>query len=212
MLKTEIFDKYVEDYEAWYDKYPEVYQSELAALKEQFKKLPENIRGIEVGIGTGRFAKPLGIKEGIEPSEAMAKKAVRRKIEVLKGVAEYLPYGDLQFDFVLFVTICHLDNVKLAIEQAHRVLKHKGAIIIGFLDKDQSVAKEYKERSERSTFFNKVQFYSVKYIKEIIEETGFKNLEFNQTLFGTLDSIKEIQLPKSGYGQGSFVVIKATKK
>lgn len=212
MLKTEIFDKYVEDYEAWYDKYPEVYQSELAALKEQFKKLPENIRGIEVGIGTGRFAKPLGIKEGIEPSEAMAKKAVRRKIEVLKGVAEYLPYGDLQFDFVLFVTICHLDNVKLAIEQAHRVLKHKGAIIIGFLDKDQSVPKEYKERSERSTFFNKVQFYSVKYIKEIIEETGFKNLEFNQTLFGTLDSIKEIQLPKSGYGQGSFVVIKATKK
>ena len=212
MLKTEIFDKYVEDYEAWYDKYPEVYESELAAIREQFLKLPENIRGIEVGIGTGRFAQPLGIKEGIEPSEEMAKKALNRKIEVLKGVAEYLPYGDLQFDFVLFVTICHLDNIKLAIEEAHRVLKHKGSIIIGFLDKDQAVAKEYKERRDRSTFFSKARFYSVKRIEQIIEEAGFKNLEFNQTLFGDLESIKDIQLPKSGYGEGSFVVLKAIKK
>ncbi|HEY5687457.1 MAG TPA: class I SAM-dependent methyltransferase [Yeosuana sp.] len=212
MLKTEIFDKYVEDYEAWYDKYPEVYESELAAIREQFLKLPENIRGIEVGIGTGRFAQPLGIKEGIEPSEEMAKKAVSRKIEVLKGVAEYLPYRDLQFDFVLFVTICHLDNVKLAIEEAHRVLKHHGSIIIGFLDKDHAVAKEYKERRDRSTFFSKAKFYSVMRIKQIIEEAGFKNLEFNQTLFGNLESIKDIQLPKSGYGEGSFIVLKATKK
>lgn len=212
MLKTEIFDKYVEDYEAWYDKYPEVYESELAAIREQFLKLPENIRGIEVGIGTGRFAQPLGIKEGIEPSEEMAKKALNRKIEVLKGVAEYLPYRDLQFDFVLFVTICHLDNVKLAIEEAHRVLKHHGSIIIGFLDKDHAVAKEYKERRDRSTFFSKAKFYSVMRIKQLIEEAGFKNLEFNQTLFGNLESIKDIQLPKSGYGEGSFIVLKATKK
>ncbi|MFH6769046.1 class I SAM-dependent methyltransferase [Gaetbulibacter aquiaggeris] len=212
MLKTEIFDKYVEDYEAWYDKYPEVYESELAAIREQFLKLPENIRGIEVGIGTGRFAQPLGIKEGIEPSEEMARKAVNRKIEVLKGVAEYLPYRDLQFDFVLFVTICHLDNVKLAVEEAHRVLKHNGSIIIGFLDKDQAVAKEYKERRDRSTFFSNARFYSVMRIKQIIEEAGFKNLEFNQTLFGNMESIKDIQLPKSGYGEGSFVVLKATKK
>lgn len=212
MLNTEIFDEYVEQYEAWYKKYPEVYESEIEALKEQFLTLPENIRGIEVGIGTGRFAKPLGIKEGIEPSLEMAKKAINRKIEVLQGVAEYLPYRDLQFDFVLLVTICHLDNVKLAIEEAHRVLKPKGSIIIGFLDNDQPIANEYKERRDRSTFFNNARFYSIKRIKQIIEETGFKNLIFNQTLFGNLDTIKEVQLPKPGYGEGSFVVVKATKK
>ncbi len=212
MLNTEIFDEYVEQYEAWYKKYPEVYESEIEALKEQFLTLPENIRGIEVGIGTGRFAKPLGIKEGIEPSLEMAKKAINRKIEVLQGVAEYLPYRDLQFDFVLLVTICHLDNVKLAIEEAHRVLKPKGSIIIGFLDNDQPIANEYKERRDRSTFFNNARFYSIKRIKQIIEETGFKNLIFNQTLFGNLDTIREVQLPKPGYGEGSFVVVKATKK
>jgi SAM-dependent methyltransferase len=212
MLHTEIFNKYVEDYEAWYDKYPEVYESELAALREQFMKLPENIRGIEVGLGTGRFAQPLGIKEGIEPSEEMARVAVKRNIEIVKGTAENLPYGDLKFDFVLFVTVCHLDNIRLAIEQAHRVLKHKGTLIIGFLDEDRPVAKEYRERRLYSTFFRKARFYPASLIQQIIEEAGFKNAEFSQTLFGNLDDIKEIQLSKPGYGEGSFVVVRATKK
>ena len=83
MLNIEVFDKNVQDYESWYDKYPEVYESELAALREQFAKLPENISGIQVGVGTGRFAHPLGIKEGIEPSEEMAKKAINRNVEIL---------------------------------------------------------------------------------------------------------------------------------
>ena len=153
MAQIEQFNSYVDEYEKWYEDYPEVYQSELEAIKEHFKKLPENIRGIEVGLGTGRFAKPLGIKEGVEPAHEMARKANKRGIAVVKGIAENLPYSDLQFDFVLFVTICYLDNLERAIEQAHRVLKHKGSLIIGFLDKDQSIAREYKERRHRSTFF-----------------------------------------------------------
>ena len=103
MLQTEIFNENVEAYEAWYDTYPEVFQSEVAAIKEQLLKLPENIYGIEVGLGTGRFAKALGIKEGVEPSEEMAKKAMKRGIEIMKGVAEKLPYSDYHFDFILFV-------------------------------------------------------------------------------------------------------------
>ena len=72
MVQVEKFNKYVDEYEQWYEVYPEVYQSEIIAIEEQLRKLPENIRGIEVGLGTGRFAQPLGIKEGIEPSEEMA--------------------------------------------------------------------------------------------------------------------------------------------
>jgi len=212
MIQKEIFNKHVADYEAWYDNYPEVYQSELAAIREQLTKLPENIRGIEVGVGTGRFAQPLGIKEGVEPSEEMAKKAVKRGVEIIRGFAENLPYSDLQFDFALFVTICHLENVKLAIQQAHRVLKHKGALIIGFLDKDKAIAQQYIENRHRSTFFRKATFYNAKYITKVIEDAGFKNLEFNQTLFGDLDNIKKVQLPKPDYGEGSFIVVKAIKK
>ena len=212
MTQKEIFDRHVEEYEKWYEDYPEVYQSELAAIKEQLLKLPENIRGIEVGLGTGRFALPLGIKEGVEPSGEMAEKAINRGIEVIEGLAERLPYGDLQFDFVLFVTICHLDSLKNALAEAHRVLKHEGSVLIGFLDKDRSVAKQYIEKRHRSTFFAKANFYTVDRIQTLLKDAGFKNLEFNQTLFGDLEEIAEIQIPKPGFGEGSFLVVKATKK
>ena len=212
MLQTEVFNENVKAYEAWYKKYPKVYLSEVAAIKEQLLKLPENIKGIEVGLGTGRFAEPLGIKEGIEPSSEMGKKAMKRGIEVMDGVAERLPYGDLQFDFVLLVTICHLDEIKEAFVQAYRVLKHGGSIILGFIDKDQSIAKQYEEKRDRSIFFRHASFYTVNRVESLLKEVGFRNFEYNQTLFGTLEQIKKIQTPKQGFGEGSFVVLKAIKK
>ena len=212
MLKTDVFSEHVEAYEDWYEKYPMVYLSEVAAIKEQFLKLPENIKGIEVGLGTGRFAQPLGIKEGIEPSTEMAKKAIKRGIEVVSGTAENIPYKDLQFDFVLFVTICHLSNIKEALKEANRVLKPKGSLIIGFIDKDRQIGKVYEEKRQQSTFFRYANFYTVDYITKILKKAGFKDLEFNQTLFGNLDEISKVQLPKLGVGEGSFVVVRAIKK
>lgn len=212
MAQTEIFNKHVAEYEEWYENHYEAYQSELNAIKEQLSKLPQNIHGIEVGLGTGRFSEPLGIKEGIEPSLEMGKKALHRGIEVMQGVAERLPYGDLQFDFVLFVTICHLDNVKLALKEAYRVLKPNGTLLIGFLDKHGAIAKEYMEKRNRSHFYAKAIFYSVDHLKRLLQEARFKNLEFNQTLFGPLEEIDSVQIPKTGTGEGSFVVVKALKK
>lgn len=212
MKKSVLFSTHAKRYEDWFKKYPEVYLSEIAAVKEQLIKLPENIKGIEVGIGTGRFAQPLGIKEGVEPSQEMADRARVRGIEVVNGTAENLPYKDLNFDFVLFVTICHFDNLKLALKEASRVLKHYGSIIIGFIDKDQVIGKAYEEKRNHSNFFKYARFYTVNEVINSLNDAGFKNLEFNQTLFGALDEIKEVQLPKTGFGEGSFVVVKAIKK
>ena len=69
----EAFDKYAEEYDAWYEKYKPVYESELAALKVFLYKNPENLKALEIGIGTGRFAYPFGIKIGLDPSRPMAK-------------------------------------------------------------------------------------------------------------------------------------------
>lgn len=212
MDQVNIFNENVVAYEAWYEKYPEVYLSEVAALKEQFLKLPENIKGIEVGIGTGRFAKVLGIKEGVEPANEMAAIALKRGIEVVNGTAANLPMRDMYFDFVLFVTICHLNSVKQAFKEAYRVLKPKGSIVVGFIDKDQKIGKTYEENRMRSTFFRYANFYSVAQVTKLLKEAGFKDFEYNQTLFGELDEIKEVQLPKLSYGEGSFVVVKAVKK
>lgn len=212
MSAYRIFDENVEEYEKWYDEHTEVYQSEILAIREHLEKLPENIRGIEVGLGTGRFSQPLGIKEGVEPSEAMASLAAKRGIETMPAVAERLPYADLQFDFVLFVTICFLDNIKASLSEANRVLKRGGAIIIGFLDKERPIAKTYKERGSRSNFFANARFYRPDYVNKLLEQAGFRNITFNQTLFGQLEEIRQLQIPISGHGKGSFVVAMAIKK
>ncbi|SHJ88543.1 Methyltransferase domain-containing protein [Maribacter aquivivus] len=212
MMNTEIFNQNVEAYEQWYKDYPQVFESELLAIKEQLQKLPENLKGIEVGLGTGRFSESLGIKEGVEPSKEMAALAIKRGVSVLNGYAEQLPFGDLKFDFVLFVTVCHLDNIKHAFAEAYRVLKPAGAILVGFLDSERSVAQQYLERRHRSAFFANANFYTVSRIKILLNEAGFKKMEFNQTLFGNLDEIEDVQIPKEGFGEGSFIVVNATKK
>ena len=148
----------------------------------------------------------------MEPSEEMAEKAVSRGIEVMQGFAERLPYKDLHFDFVVFVTICHLDDVEEALKEANRVLKHKGTLIIGFLDAQGEIAGSYAEKRMDSTFYRYARFWSVKELHDLIKATGFKDLSYYQTLFGGLDEIQKVQMSKEGHGEGSFVVVRAIKK
>ena len=212
-MKTKFsFDDHVAEYEAWYDQYPWVYRSEVEALREMMPE-GERLNGIEVGMGTGRFSQALGIKEGVEPSHNMRLAALNKGLEVMDGVAESLPYGDHRFDFVLMnFCISYFDNLHAPFAEAHRVLKKEGALIVGFIDKESMIGKKYEERKSDSTFYRNATFYSVNKVISELKMAGFKHYVFSQTLFGSLEEIKELQPSREGYGEGSFVVIKATKK
>jgi ubiquinone/menaquinone biosynthesis C-methylase UbiE len=212
MLQIEVFDRHAKEYDDWYERYPAVFQSEVMAIREHLSKLPENIKGIEVGLGTGRFADALGIKEGIEPAENMRALAVKRGIEVMNAKAEKLPYKDVHFDFVLIVTICHLDKLPEALKEAYRVLKPGGSLLLGMIREDGPIGRAYQERRKNSTFYSQAKFYRIPRVTEMLSDIGFKKFEYNQTLFDSLEDIEKIQIPKEGWEEGSFVVIKATKK
>ena len=95
MPKIEPFQKHTIKYDRWFEENKYVYQSEINAIKEL---LPAFKTAVEIGIGTGKFALPLGIKFGIEPSEKMRKTARRRGIQALDGIAENLPLESESFD------------------------------------------------------------------------------------------------------------------
>lgn len=211
MKKNLPFDIHVSEYEAWYKEYPFVFESEVEALRQM---LPEGnaLTGIEVGLGTGKFSEALGIKEGIEPSPNMRSLAIERGVEVVDGVAEQLPYGDLRFDFVLMAfCISYFDDLRAAFREAYRVLKKKGVLIVGFIDRNSVIGEYYERRKPESIFYRCANFYTVDKVLSELNHAGFKHFQFCQTLFKPLGDIKEFEPAKEGYGTGSFIVIQASK-
>lgn len=205
------FDLHVKEYEKWFNDYPFVFKSEVEALREMLPQ-GQNIKGIEVGMGTGRFSQALGISEGVELSARMRAVAERRGIVAQAGVAERLPYAEQKFDFVLMAfCICYFNDLHVAFMEAHRVLKRRGVFVVGFLDKNSLIGKQYESRKTESTFYKSAIFYTVDKVLFELSRAGFGQFKFHQTLFHALDEITDTEPSKPGYGEGSFVVIQATK-
>ena len=210
MPKTAPFERYTEQYEEWFENNRWVYEAELRAVKAM---MPTPAHGVEIGVGTGRFAEPLGIEMGVEPSKRMREIAQKRGIRVLDGVAEELPFGDGDFDVVLMVTtICFIDDTNRSLLEVHRVLSRGGFLIIGFVDRDSMVGKTYLNRQRENVFYKDATFFSVDELVECMEQAGFSDLVFNQTIFGALSETRGDEPVRPGHGEGSFVVIRGRKE
>jgi len=206
MPKTESFEKYSDVYDEWFKKNFDLYEAELEAIRQLIP--PPGSEGMEVGVGSGKFAAPLGIKIGVEPSEKMAIKARMQGINVYPGVAEELPFSDGRFDFVLMVTtICFVDDVIKSFREAFRVLKPNGCIIVGFVDKESELGRQYADKREKSKFYKDATFFSTQEVLRYLKETGFGTVKIKQTLIPG-ESKKNVL---DGYGKGAFVVIRSVK-
>lgn len=207
--KIEPFEKYTSRYEEWFEENFYAYKSELQAVKSL---LPESQNGLEIGVGSGRFAAPLSIKFGVEPAYKMARIAQKRGVNVAGSVAETLPFGDSVFDFALMVTtICFVDDIRSAFRETNRVLKDHGSFVIGFIDRDSPIGRLYERYKKDNVFYRVATFYTVKEVISRLKETGFQDFRFSQTIFHNLPDIKSIEQSKAGYGVGSFVVIRAIR-
>jgi ubiquinone/menaquinone biosynthesis C-methylase UbiE len=209
MKKHNVFEKYAEEYDAWFDVNPWVYQSEIQAVATA---LPQKGNGVEIGVGTGRFSIPFGIHIGIEPSAAMAQIARNRGITVYDATAEHLPFDDDTFDFVLMVTtICFLEDPLQAVREIRRILRPAGKIIIGMLDKDSPVGRSYESKKKSSKFYQYANFHAVGQVLEWLRISGYNHMHIFQTIFRKPDEITALEPVKEGHGEGLFVVISAVK-
>ena len=207
MPKIGAFEKHSDAYDDWFEKNREAYEAELKAIRQL---LPSgDVRGMEIGVGSGKFALPLGITIGVEPSESMAVKAKQLGIEVHPGVAEGLPFPADQFDFVLMVTtICFVDDVVQSFREALRVLVPGGCIVVGFVDMESELGQKYLQNRHKSKFYKEATFFSTKEVLNYLQAAGFGATEVKQTLIP--DDTEKTVL--DGFGEGAFVVIKAVKE
>lgn len=210
MPKTQPFDDNTVVYDEWFTKNQAAYESEIQAVRGL---LPNSGRGMEIGVGTGNFAVPLGIRLGVEPSRSMGEVARKRGIRVSAGIAEELPLSDGQLDFVLMVTVlCFFNDVRNALDEVHRVLKKGGSVVIAFIDRDSPLGKKYDEGKGNSLFYRDARFLSAEEVSSHLCKAGFDNLKFVQTIFSSYKDSDEVQPVKEGHGEGVFVVVRGEKK
>ncbi len=200
MPKIGVFEHHSDAYDAWFLKNADKYEAEIALMRRLVP--PAGARGMEIGVGSGKFAAPLGIRIGVEPSWQMALKARQHGIQVIAGIAEQLPLVDACFDFALMVTtICFVDELSAAFAEAHRVLKPGGWLIVGFVDKESDLGRHYEANREQSRFYREATFFSTQEVIDHMEAAGFR-----------IDRIEQTLLPgeaqptiRDGFGQGAFV-------
>ncbi|WP_435348881.1 class I SAM-dependent methyltransferase [Haloarchaeobius sp. HRN-SO-5] len=210
MPKTAPFESFTDRYEHWFEEFDAAYQSELEALR---RIVPTPGYGVEIGVGSARFAAPLGFQVGLDPAAAMLERAQDRGVEVVRGVAEHLPFQDGRFDTALVVTtICFVDDVPRTLTEARRVVGPSGRLVIGYIDADSPVGRTYREQKEENPFYRDAVFVSTDELVDQLEAAGFGDFEFVQTIYRQPDEITALDRIESGYGDGSFVGIAATAR
>jgi hydroxymethylpyrimidine/phosphomethylpyrimidine kinase len=213
-----------QDFDQWFSRNQAVFESELLAEKVFVTEPAETL---SVGVGSGLFEERLGIPRGVEPAEGMAQLARRRGIEVEIAGAEELPFPDESFGAVLLGTILsYVQDRQRAIREARRVLKPGGHIIVSYLPREGSYALMYDLAYRRGyhdprtappspyplKFMAGVDWCATEDVRQLLEENGFTELEFVQTLTRhPRYTNEEVETPVPGFDRGDYVVVRGRK-
>jgi len=204
-----VFDEVHSRYEDWFERHQSAYVAELLAIRAF---LPYTDLGIEIGVGTGRFAAPLGVRVGLDPSAPMLRYAAKRGILCVRGAAEALPFKNSLFDCALVVTtICFVDSPHALFREAYRVLKPGACLVVGFIDRNSSLGRLYEAARAKNVFYRDATFYSSEDVEKLLGAAGFSDQVWGQTLFQQLNGTTEIEPVREGRGEGAFVVVKVCK-
>jgi SAM-dependent methyltransferase len=210
-LDASAFDGLAQEYDDWFDKEGKViFQIELKAFQEILPDLPKP--WLEIGVGSGRFARALGIDTGVEPSLELAKIAHRRGINTFRGKGERRFFEKASFGTVfLITTLCFLDSPLDVLEEVHRILVPGGKIVLGMVLKDSPWGKYYEQKKNKGhRLYKFATFYSCNEVARLTVQAGFRGERILSTLFQQPGKVLNAEDPKQGYyNNAGFVIIVA---
>lgn len=166
-----IFEDLAAEYDRWFDEHREVYDAQVRILSSA---LPREGNGLEVGVGSGRFAGVLGIGSGIDPAREMLRMAYNRGIGVVQGRGEVLPFLSDSFEYVLMMTvICFVQDPVQILAEILRVLKPGKALVTGFIEKDGEIAMQYSHEKTKGRFLQYARFLTADEVADFYASAGY---------------------------------------
>jgi ubiquinone/menaquinone biosynthesis C-methylase UbiE len=207
------FDEIASEYDAWFEKDGKlIFEIELKAIKEVLPDLPSP--WLEIGIGSGRFAKALNIETGVDRSMKMVNIARRRGLNVFLGKGEKKIFDDASFGTVFFITTFNfLESPVPTLKEANRILLPGGKILLGLVLKNSPWGKLYEQKKlEGHRFYKYANFYMCDEVTQMTLDAGFEGERIISTLFQKPGSVQNPEEPEEGYyPEAGFVIIVARK-
>lgn len=202
------YDELATQYDHWYDQNEALYMAEVEAIRDV---LPGG-RGIEIGAGTGRFTKALGIEVGVEPAPGMRVVAKENGIELIDAVAENVPFPDGHFDYALFLTSLEfVEDKRRALREAKRVIRSGGGLIIAFLNAASAEGKALVAHKDALPFFEFASFFTTAALTSLVTEIGFSVSSFTQVVEYDDSSEQQSYKVEDGSGEGLYTVLVANR-
>jgi SAM-dependent methyltransferase len=166
-----VFEDLAGEYDQWFEENRAVYETQVRML---LGAVPPVGRGLEVGVGSGRFAEPLGIRYGIDPSRNLLELAKSRGIGVVQGEGEHLPFRAGSFEYVLMMTvICFAGDAGALFREAGRVLGPGGALVIGFIERGGEGGTHYRNEKTKGRFLRYARYWAPDEVIRLLEDAGF---------------------------------------
>lgn len=144
---------------------------------------------LEIGVGSGRNAKPLLEKVkpqliGLDLTKEMiliAKNKLlghRKCVDLVVADAEHLPFKTAVFDGILCVSTMHyFEHPEDTLENAAKALKNEGTFFYGDLSPRESDDQEFFERLERAISKAHFRYHKPSELEHLFDHYGFKVTE-----------------------------------
>jgi ubiquinone/menaquinone biosynthesis C-methylase UbiE len=172
------FNLIADSYDEWYE-HPQGKQVFHAELRAVSKMLPESGIGLELGSGTGIFAKHLSTEERIivclDPSVEMVAKAKTRETYSVLGIGDYLPFRKKLLHFLYMVTVLEfLKSPKVILEEIKKTVIQDATLVILFINVRSPWGAFYREIGLKGDpVFRFAKLYSLSQVDELLEGAGY---------------------------------------
>ena len=127
---------------------------------------------LDIGCGIGSFEQKLPYSDivGLDNSKEMLEESRRRSNKTfVLGNAESLDFGDSSFDAVFYVTTLEfLTDYQRAIQEAYRVTKPNGKLLVMMLNPESEYFHEHFQR--RDSYFRRIKHTDLREIEKSISE------------------------------------------